>query len=312
MADETYPVPPDTRTPGMRDGGVRRGTGYVLQELIGVVPPLAALGLAAYYQTEIAHDVLGFTYPWAVVPAAAIEGGAAYCAVLYDRHLVAGDSTLALRLGMLGYAAGSSALLAWHAHATGKPWQISAALGLLTLSAIFLWGRRGKWRKREILREKGLLDAQVVRFSFARWLAAPLETPGALRYAVKHSISDPRTALRVWRTYRTSRTPTPEPGGTARGGARRTAVPPAAPYPTSAIRPAVPRTPDDATVRTFAPVRPGDDAVLRTLAAEQVRLGREPTLDEVSAIAGGTRPRAVRLRKLLRTAGAEANEERAG
>ncbi len=312
MTDEAYPVPAEPRTPdaGVREPWVRRvGLGYLLQEAIGAVPPLAALGLAGYYQTEIAHDVLHFGYPWAVVPAAAIEGGAAYCAVLYDRHLVAGDSTIPLRLGMLGYAAGSSALLAWHAHSTGKPWQISVALGLLTLSAMFLWGRRGKWRKRALLRDKGLLDAQVVRFSVPRWIAAPLETPAALRYAVKHSIADPRTAIEAWRTHRAD----VRSGRLGEQKVRRERARPATPdagTPDEPV-PAEVRTPrprrtqpgtSEAKVRPISSVSEDDAAVLVRLRAAEQRKGDRLTLDEVGHIAGGSRPRAVRLRRLMEQA----------
>jgi hypothetical protein len=291
---ESYPVPDPTRTPISE---VRRpGVAYLVQELIGAIPPLAALGLAGYYQTEIAHDVLHFAYPWALVPAAAIEGGAAYCAVLYDRHLTAGDSTTALRLGMLGYAAGSSALLGWHAQATGKPWQIAVALGLLTLSALFLWGRRGKWRKREVLRDKGLLDAQVVRFSFARYVAAPLETPAALRYAVKHSIADPRTAVAAWRTHRAERGRTPTVDVTT---GTRTAPRVPEPADIATVVPAARRTANRGPVRAIASARSDDDVVLVRLAHAQAEKGTTLTLDEVGRIAGGARPRAVRLRRLL-------------
>jgi len=304
MTEETpYPVP-QPRTPTAKP--VRR-LSYYAQEAIGAIPPIAALGLAGYFQTEIAHDVLHFTYPWAVVPAAAIEGGAAYCAVLYDRHLGAGDSTTALRTGMMGYAAGSSALLAWHAHATGKPWQISVALGLLTLSAMFLWGRRGKWRKRTVLREKGLLDAQVVRFSFARYVAAPFETPAALRYAVKHSISDPRTAIDAWRTHQASK-------NTARADRTRTgnaASKEVVPVPVDSATelavpaiPRVPRTPPRPAVRAITSGRSDDAVVLARLAEKEADKGTALTLTEIEHIAGGARPRAVRLRRLLDQQGA--------
>lgn len=298
---ETYPVPPASRTPSGRLGEwVRRvRPTYLLQELIGAMPPTAALGLAGYYQSEIAHDVLGFAYPWAAVPAAAIEGGAAYCAVLYDRHLIAGDSTTALRLGMLGYAAGSSALLAWHAKATGKPWQISVALGLLTLSALFLWGRRGKWRKRATLREHGLLDAQMVRFAIYRYVFSPLETPAALRYAVKHSITNPETALAEYRKSRMGH-PVPPPQSKVK------ATPPPVRQDAEGDAPVPPPTPprrtpsrrSDPKVRPIGSGRGGDEAVLLKL--RRAYPDREPTLEQVEKIAGGTRPRAVRLRNLLR------------
>jgi hypothetical protein len=204
----------------------RRRAVYLTQEAIGLLPPLAALGLAGWLQTEIAHAVLGLPWVFAWVPAAAIEGAAAYCAVLYHRHLLAGDSAWSLRLAMLIYAGVSAGLLYWRSTQTGKPWEVAAAVGGLALSALYLWGRRARWMHRQELRRAGRLDKQAVRFSVLRWLMCPVETPGAFRFAVKHSIEDPTAALEQYRSRRTrkpKRTPDPAPTAARPGTSAREA-----------------------------------------------------------------------------------------
>lgn len=166
---------------------------------------IAPLAVAGYFQAQAAHARLDLPWFWAVAFTVSWEGAAGYIARLYLRALLRGDSTVVLRLAMMVYAAVSCGLLWWHLDHVGKAWHLAAAVGALTLSGIFLWARRARDMRRDELYARGLVDAAVVRFSLASWLAAPIETPLALRYAIKHRIERPTEAIEAYRTARQRR-----------------------------------------------------------------------------------------------------------
>jgi hypothetical protein len=213
---------------------------------------------------------------------------------------------------MVGYAAASSALLWWHALASGKPWQAAAGIGGMTLAAVWIWGQRSRWLRRADLQRRGLVDAQAPRFNVLRWLLCPLETPKAFRHAIKRGISDPTTALESYRAERTRRrtaraltrarerartwrrqTPVPDP--------HRRGATPAAQTPTGPSKPRrtrTRRTPPPSNVRTLRSVA-DDDAAVTALRRWQSANDRTPSINEVQRTVGGGRSRAVRLRNLL-------------
>lgn len=173
--------------------------GRFIHDNIGVAPLLAPLIIAGYYQADLATHSFGWHAPLNLLFPVAIEGGAAWAAGNYHRRLVAGDSTLAARLGMLTYAVVSGVLLYWHARDTGIPVASATAVGAMTVAALWIWTQRAKNAKRDILRDRGLIDGQVPRFSAARWALCPVETAKAFRFAVKYSYADPAAALSEYR-----------------------------------------------------------------------------------------------------------------
>jgi len=297
-------TPTQTPPTGPRDWS------YRLSEIIGMVPLIAPLVAAGWYQADLAHEVFGWTYPWALVWPAAIEGGAAYAASLYLRKLVAGHSTIGARVGMVAYASGSSALLWWHAISSGKPWQAAAGIAGMTLAAVWIWGQRSRWLRRSDLQRRGLVDAQAPRFNALRWLAAPIETPRAFRHAIKNGIPDPQAALASYRTDRNRRR-NARALAKARAAARERTRPPDPPKPTPApvIRTAAAdppkarpkrtrRAPTPNNVRTLRSAADDSDA-LAALRTWQTTHGRTPSINEVQRTVGGGRSRAIRLRGLL-------------
>jgi hypothetical protein len=161
----------------------------------------APLAVAGWFQAHAIHDLLTPNWAVAVAFTASWEGAAAYVAQLYRRALLRGDSTIVLRLGMFVYAAGSYALLtqelrgheAWLAH----------AIGVLTLSGIFLWSRHARDQHRDRLVELGLVDAQAPKMAALRWILCPIETPKAFRFGVRFSRSrlGPEVVLSEYRLW---------------------------------------------------------------------------------------------------------------
>lgn len=315
MTDPRAAQTPDPRTPTpVRRGWLARHG----EELYARSVLAAPLVVAGWFQTHVAHDRLGLPWYLAVAFTIAWEGAAAYCALLYHRTLVAGDSTLMLRLGMLAYAGVSCGLLWWHLNAQEKPWYLAAAVGALTGSGIYLWSRRARWLRRDDLRRRGMVDAQVVRFAVASWLAAPLETPAALRYAIKQRISHPIEAIEAYRADRVRRR-TVRALTRARQAARararaQQATPPPAPVVSNGRTPATPKTQTPRADRksaakktpAAAPVRTlhstDDAAAIAAIAAWAKQHERTPSLDDIQErILKCGRSRAVRLAGIYRT-----------
>jgi hypothetical protein len=182
------------------------------------IPPVSALGTAFVLQTIAITDTVGSALsarygPWMYLAAALLgvsvascaEGGAAYLMDLYDKHLLAGDSVWLLRLSMLLYVAASGAVIHWWTSHRGLPELISWLLAGMSASALFLWSRGSRWRRREAMREQGLIDSAMPRLSVAakmlhpvRWLITlylvswdPARTPAEARARYDH-----------WRTHR--------------------------------------------------------------------------------------------------------------
>jgi hypothetical protein len=166
---------------------------------IGLVPLVAPLLAAGYYQADLAESTFQWAFPWYLLFPLSIEAGAAWAAGNYYRRLLSGHSTISARLGMIGYAAASGLLLYWHARNTGRPTVAALAVAGLTFAGVWIWTQKAKHDNRTRLEEMGLVDKQVPRFSFARWVLCPLETPAAFRWAVKFSYSDPSEALSDYR-----------------------------------------------------------------------------------------------------------------
>lgn len=313
MADPRDAQTPDPRPPGpVRQSWLARHG----EELYARSVLAAPLVVAGWFQSHVAHDRLGLPWGLAIAFTVAWEGAAAYCALLYHRTLVAGDSTVMLRLGMLGYAGVSCGLLWWHLHAQDKPWYLAAAVGALTMSGIYLWSRRARWLRRDDLRRRGMVDAQVVRFAFASWLAAPLETPAALRYAIKNRISHPIEALTAYRADRIRRRTLKalaRARQTARDRARlavqtpkattspngRTPTPAKTSAPRAERKTPAKKTPQTTPVRTLHST--DDTAALAAITAWAKQHERTPSLDDIEKrILKCGRSRAVRLAKLYR------------
>lgn len=184
-----------------------RWVGVWLDRTVGALPLLAPLVVSGWYTAHVGTDALDLAWPIALALTIALEGGVWRLGRLYEDTLVAGDSTIALRLGLLAYVAAIGGLIFWHATAQATDvwhadWRPAAVVSCMSLAGIYIWSRRARWRRRAELRAAGRVDSQLVRFSVWSWLVAPLETAAALRYAVKHRIDRPVEAVEAYRADR--------------------------------------------------------------------------------------------------------------
>jgi hypothetical protein len=243
---------------------------------------------AGYYQADLARSAFGWHMPWALVFPLSIEAGAAWAAVNYHRKLVAGDSTIGARLGMLSYAGASAGLLYWHARTTGKPVVAAVAIGGMTLAAVWIWTQRAKHAKRDVLRRKGLVDKQAPHFSAVRWILCPIETAGAFRAAVKYGWSDPSTALAAYRDRPTR--PARQTGTSDQTGQTSTK----AEHSKKPDQTATQTRPADQTSR------PDQQLIAKIQTSRPDWQTRPPSASQIRSIIGGGQTRALRLRTILK------------
>ncbi len=187
------------------------------------IPPGAALGSAFILQIVAVTDLLGgvladrFDSAWAYLPAAlfglavaaSIEGGAAYLMDLYDKHLIARDGTLWLRILMVAYVAGSAAAIHWWADFRGLPTIMSWLLAAMSASALFLWSRGSRWKNREVMRASGQIDPALPRLPMAAKIMHPwrsLVTMWLIAWEPAPTTTAARARYQAWKSRRDGRT----------------------------------------------------------------------------------------------------------
>jgi hypothetical protein len=213
-ADRTHPLAVVPTPAGRVATSVRPSAGRLRW-----IPPIAALGTAWVLQVIAMTDTVGGALATAAatspVPAVAArpqygylaalllgiavascaEGGAAYLMDLYDKHLLARDSTGVLRLAMVAYVAVSAGVLHWWLGTRHLPSIVAWVLAGMSASALFLWSRGSRWRNREAMRAANQLDPAMPKLPGAakvfhpwRWLVTlylvswePVATPEEAR-----------------------------------------------------------------------------------------------------------------------------------
>ncbi len=186
------------------------------------IPPAAALGSAFILQIVAVTDLVGGVLAdrfgsWAYLPAAlfglavaaSIEGGAAYLMDLYDKHLLARDGTLWLRILMVAYVAGSAAAIHWWADFRGLPTIMSWLLAAMSASALFLWSRGSRWKNREAMRASGQIDPALPRLPMAAKIMHPwrsLVTMWLIAWEPAPTTTAARARYQAWKARRDGRT----------------------------------------------------------------------------------------------------------
>lgn len=156
--------------------------------VVVVVAPAAASWLRL---VEVGHGWLGLAGPLAVLVPLVFDAAALYVAALSWRSVLAGDSALVDRLLVWAYAIGSATLNIWYSESAPAAMFFGAA----SVSAVVLWDRTLRARRRDALREMGAIEQPLPRFRLLRWVVAPAETGRAWRLAVIEGLTSPAEAL---------------------------------------------------------------------------------------------------------------------
>lgn len=278
-----------------------------------VVPLVLVNATAIYGQGGWAYDNL---VPLAVRQST-ILGAVALCLMFavtvesvgvylaYEAHLALMEDQAAglLRSGSYGVALVVGSLNYAHFAGPGyRPNPLAVTFGLLSSLSPWLWAIRSRSLHRADLLAKGLIDPRSVRFTLAQRVMYPVQSFRAYRLAVWNGVNNPAQARTDLIEHRRTTTKVPvlpttvvPPTATTDAAAEPTTPPPTKrPAKPLKSRQRAPRTPERPTV---VPAVDRDAAVLTRLA--ETYPDRTPSLSEVSAVAGGGPPRAIRLRNLL-------------
>lgn len=188
--------------------------GIWFDRTIGALPLIAPLLLSGFFTTEAFHgDPWNLAIGVALLAALTLEGGVWKLADLLSRTLLEGDSTISLRIKLGALLVVISGVIFWSAdhQARAEGWEHGAmddwgwvpalAAALLSLIGVQVWMANARFKHRVALRDAGRVDRQAPKFTVLSWILCPVETPLALRHAVRYRIESPVEALedrRLW------------------------------------------------------------------------------------------------------------------
>lgn len=202
LPDEIAPVPQRMRW-----------LGVWADRTLGALPLLAPLALSGYFTQHVfTGEPIGAPGAVALLATLALEGGVWKVAGLRARTLLEGDSTVSLQLTLALFLTIISGLIYWHADHLARSggldgawqdwgWVPAAGCAAFSMLGVRIWTHNARFQHRAALRAAGRVDKQAPRFALLSWVLCPVETPMALRHAVKYRIDSPIDAVedrRLW------------------------------------------------------------------------------------------------------------------
>ena len=189
MQESTQVSAPVDTASEIRTWALRAASAVALVAVVGA-PALASFHGLVSFGTQI-----GLTGGLQYVVPVALDGAAAYAALLAIRAVLAGDSAITPRLLTCIYALAAASFNALAAQST------PAALFYagMSLSACLLWDQTLRMLRHDQLRTMGVIEGAAARYRPLRWLLAFDETGRAWRTAVLEDVQDPREALAMVR-----------------------------------------------------------------------------------------------------------------
>ncbi|SDI20444.1 hypothetical protein SAMN05421505_13821 [Sinosporangium album] len=136
---------------------------------------------------------------WAVLAAGIVESVAVY--VSWHAHVALREGDAAWATRMWSYLVGAGAGYLSYTHVQDYPELFAAC----SLASPWLWSMHSRHLHRKDLREKGLIDPRVPKFSALRWLLHTKETFAAFKWAVSEGVQSPHIAVEVVRSRRAVR-----------------------------------------------------------------------------------------------------------
>jgi hypothetical protein len=124
---------------------------------------------------------------------------------LYDKHLMARDSTWLLRLGMVVYVGASTGLLHWYLDYRHMPTLVSWVLAGMSGLSLFLWSRGSRWANRVQMRDAGQLDPALPKLPMTAKMLHPwrwLVTLYLTSWEPVATTDEARQRYAEWRTAR--------------------------------------------------------------------------------------------------------------
>lgn len=191
--------------------------GVWLQRTFGTLPLLCPLIVSGWFTAHVFLDPpLELPVVFAILATLALEGGAWRLVRVYERTLIEGDSTLNLRLGIIGYLSLISGAIYGHAWlkagmtTENMGWQETmpaVICAVLSWLGVYINGRVARFQHRAALRAAEKIDMAMPKFMAASWFITPIDNWLALRHAIKFRISSPVLAVKDMRLYRAAGKP---------------------------------------------------------------------------------------------------------
>lgn len=183
-------------------------TGIWAERTIGALPLIAPLVMSGWFTWDaMSHEPINVPGWLAFVAALALEGGIAALVRLLVRTLLEGDSTVAIRFTLVVYLVIISGVIFWHADHQARQqgidggamsewlWVPAAAAAAFSLLGVRIYTHAARFKHRVALRDAGRIDKQAPKFALMSWVLCPVETPLALRHAVKYRLESPVEAV---------------------------------------------------------------------------------------------------------------------
>ncbi len=212
--------------------------GVWIGRTFGALPLIAPLVVSGSFTfAAFASEPLKANPVLAGIVTLALEGGLYKLVTLESKTLLAGDSTIKIRMSITLWIAIISSVIFAHAvvvAATDKgldldklqfgdlgwswaPAVVSAAFSILGVS---IYRHEANYEHRVALRAAGRIDNQAPKFALLSWLVCPWETPWAFRHAIKYRLDRPLDAINDYRYWKAADKPAlwPDPAEVAAAG----------------------------------------------------------------------------------------------
>lgn len=169
-------------------------------------PILAPMAVAWTGQAGFAMKVIGWSFPAAIVYAAAYELTTAFCGWMYHEARKDGDTGIEYRAATWAFAFGSATQQWWHYSDQWSATPRSVTFSSMTIIGLIVWELYARLVHRRKLRDSKMRSKPLPRLGLVRWARFPRLSWSAWSEMVRTGDRDLDHAWSVVESRRTSRT----------------------------------------------------------------------------------------------------------
>jgi hypothetical protein len=168
-------------------------------------PILAPMAVAWTGQAGFAMKVIGWTFPAAIVYAAAYELTTAFCGWMYHEARKDGDSGIEFRLATWAFATGSATQQWWHYSDHWSATPRSVTFASMTMIGLMVWELYARLIHRRKLRQANMRTKPMPKMGLVRWVRFPRTAWTAWSEMVRTGTRDLDQAWSVAEVIRTNK-----------------------------------------------------------------------------------------------------------
>jgi hypothetical protein len=170
-------------------------------------PIMAPMAVAWTGQAGFAMKVIGWTFPAAIVYAAAYELTTAFCGWMYHEARKDGDTGLEYRFATWAFASGSATQQWWHYSDHWSATPRSVTFASMTMIGLIVWELYARLIHRRELRKNNMRSKPMPKLGVVRWVRFPRLAWSAWSEMIRTGSRDLDRAWSVVESRRTSRWP---------------------------------------------------------------------------------------------------------